>query len=63
MRASECPRISAEYLDEQRREMPGWMYEQEFEGHFGDSDVQAFRSEDIEAAFDPELEPWALTSA
>ena len=63
VRASECPRISAEYLDEQRREMPGWMYEQEFEGHFGDSDVQAFRSEDIEAAFDPELEPWALTSA
>jgi hypothetical protein len=63
VRASDCPRISAEYLDEQRREMPGWMYEQEFEGTFGDSDLRAFRTEDIEAAFDPELEPWALTSA
>jgi hypothetical protein len=60
VRADECSRIAAAFLAEQRRSMPPWMFEQEYMGVFGDSDLQAFASEDIEAAFDEEVEPWRL---
>ena len=39
--------------------MPPWMFEQEFMGVFGESDLQAFSSEDIKAAFDEEeVQAW-----
>jgi hypothetical protein len=58
--AADCPRIASEFLAEQRREMPGWMFAQEYEGVFGDSDRAAFSSEDIEAAFAEEVRTWQV---
>jgi hypothetical protein len=52
VRASECSRISPDFLEEARREMPDWMFAQEFECACTDSDRQAFAGADIEAAFD-----------
>jgi hypothetical protein len=58
--AEHCSRISAEFLEEQRQIMPGWMFSQEFEGAFGDGDRAAFASEDIEAMFDEAVAEWAI---
>lgn len=49
--ATQCPRISAEYLEEERRTNGFWWFDQEYMGKFLDSKTAAFRSEDIEAAF------------
>jgi hypothetical protein len=56
-RASECPRISPAFLEEQRRLLgPRW-YAQEFECAFVEADGQVFASEMILAAFDSDEEP------
>ena len=62
VRASDCPRISPGFLEERRREMPGWWFAQEFEGAFTDTDRAAFLGEDIEAAFGQEVVAWSLFS-
>jgi phage terminase large subunit len=51
IRASECARISSDFLEQERREKPDWLYAQEYEGEFTDHDRAAFRGEDIEALF------------
>jgi hypothetical protein len=56
----ECPRISAEFLEEERREMGEWWYMQEYFGVFMDAQSAAFRSEDIARAFAEEIEVWSL---
>ena len=58
--ALECPRISAEFLEEERREMGEWWYMQEFFCTFMDAQSAAFRSEDIARAFAEEIEVWSL---
>jgi hypothetical protein len=40
--------------------MGEWWYLQEYMCHFADAETAAFRREDIEAAFDGEVEPWDL---
>lgn len=62
VRAEDCPRIDPPFLAEQRQEMPAWMYQQEFEGEFGDSDRAVFRGEDVERAFREEVESWDIFS-
>ena len=59
--ALECPRISAEFLEEERREMGEWWYMQEYFGVFMDAQSAAFRSEDIARAFSEEIEVWNLS--
>jgi hypothetical protein len=50
-RASECPRISGEFLAEQRRLLgPRW-YAQEYESEFVEAEGQLFSAESIEAVF------------
>jgi hypothetical protein len=53
----ECPRISAEFLEQQRKKLGPLLYSQEFEGAFIDPDSSAFSSDLIAAAlvdaFDP----------
>jgi hypothetical protein len=51
IRASECSRISPEFLEQERLDKPDWLYAQEYEGEFTDHDRAAFRGEDIEALF------------
>jgi hypothetical protein len=58
--ASECPRISAEFLAEQRRVMGAYFFEQEFECRFLDSDSRAFYSDDVLAAVDNDREAWDI---
>jgi hypothetical protein len=55
--AEECPRISLEFLGEERRAMGTWWYSQEYECQFVDTIDQIFRGEDIEAAVTNEVEP------
>lgn len=58
--ATECPRISSEFLDEERRTLGEWWFRQEYGCEFMDAQAAAFRQEDVEAAFDPEVDPWAV---
>ncbi len=58
--ASQCPRISPEFLEQERRAMGDWWYRQEYECEFLDADTQPFGREDIDRAFDEEVEAWEL---
>lgn len=58
--ASDCPRISEDFLEEERRSMGDWWYRQEYECEFLDAETQPFGREDIERAFSEEVEAWTL---
>jgi len=58
--AGECPRITPEFLRDERRVLgPRW-YAQEYECSFEDTVDQVFASEDIMAAMSPDLTPLLL---
>jgi hypothetical protein len=58
--AEECPRISSEFLSEERRNVGEWWFRQEYFCEFLDSQSQAFMREDVDAMFSEEVEAWAL---
>jgi hypothetical protein len=58
--ASEVPRISGEFLEEERQTLGEWFFAQEYECRFMDAETQAFRREDIDRAFEQEVEPWSF---
>lgn len=58
--ATECPRISPEFLQEERESLGQWWFSQEYECQFVDSDSQAFRAEDIEASQTEFVDVWDL---
>jgi hypothetical protein len=58
--ATEVPRISAEILAEERRTLGEWWFEQEYMCRFLDAETQAFRREDIDRAFEEEVQAWEL---
>ncbi len=53
--ASDCPRISAEFLASERKELGEARFAEEFELAFIDSDTQAFPTHLIDRAFNPNL--------
>ncbi len=55
--ASDCPRISKEFLAEELRELGQARYSEEYELAFIDADSSAFSTSIIDAAFDPEVRP------
>jgi hypothetical protein len=55
--AEECPRIPAEFLAEQERELGPLLYQQEYQCQFVDSAETLFNSELVEAAIDPSVRP------
>ena len=55
--AEECPRISPEFLTEERAALPAWVFRQEYECSFEETDDQVFSSELVRAAITPEIEP------
>jgi len=55
-----CPRISEEFLAEERRNMGEWWYDQEYMCQFSDAETQAFRREDVERAFREDIVVWDL---
>ncbi len=58
--ADDCPRISPEFLEEERRTLPPWWFRQEYYCEFEDSEAQVFPSEAIRRAFSKEVERWDL---
>jgi hypothetical protein len=55
--AQECPRISPGFLEEERAALPAWVYRQEYECSFEETEDQVFSSELVRAAITPEVEP------
>jgi hypothetical protein len=55
--ASECPRIPAEFLDEERATLPSWVYRQEYECSFEETEDQVFTTEMVEQAVTSEVTP------
>lgn len=60
--AAECPRISEEFLEEERRALPAWVYRQEYECSFEETEDQVFSYEDVQAAISSEVSPLFPTS-
>lgn len=58
--ATACPRIPASFLEEERRTLGEWWFNQEYLCQFQDAQSQAFGRADIERAFSEEVETWAL---
>jgi len=55
--ATMCPRIPPAFLEEERRSMGAWWFEQEYLCVFKDAQDSVFRRADIDAAFTDDLEP------
>ena len=60
--AHDCVRITAEFLDEERRKMPGAWFRSEYLCEFTDTLDSVFRYEDIQAAFSSDIEPLSFGS-
>jgi len=58
--ATLCPRISPAFLEEERRTLGEWWFEQEYMCRFMDAQSQAFRREDSDRAFAEEVVHWTL---
>lgn len=58
--ATACPRITPEFLEEERRNMGAWWFSQEYECKFLDAKSAAFRQADIDRAFSENYETWDL---
>src|SRR6266571_2017904 len=58
--ATECPRISAEFLLEEKNTMGEWWFLQEYACRFLDAQTASFRSADIEQMVDQEVGVWSL---
>ena len=61
--ADQCPRISQDFLDEERAALGDWWFQQEYFGVFGDNLTSVFRWEDIQRAFAEDVETWDLDSS
>jgi hypothetical protein len=55
--ARECPRISEDFLEEERSTLPPWVYRQEYECSFEETENAVFTHEMIERAVTSEVKP------
>jgi hypothetical protein len=55
--AAECPRIPAEFLEEERDALPSWVFRQEYECSFEETEDQVFTTEMVERAVTSEVTP------
>jgi hypothetical protein len=55
--AVECPRIPADWLAQERRAMPWWVFQQEYCGIFTETDDAVFPSEWVQAALSDDVVP------
>jgi len=55
--ASECPRISEEFLEEERTALPSWVYRQEYECSFEETSDQIFTTEMIDRSVSDQVKP------
>ena len=57
VKATECPRIQASWLEEERREMGAAWFQQEYMAEFIDNGSTVFGRDVVEAAIDDDVEP------
>jgi hypothetical protein len=57
VKAEECPRITPEFLKEEREALPSWVYRQEYECSFEETEDTVFTHEMVERAVTPEVTP------
>jgi hypothetical protein len=57
VKAEDCPRISEEFLEEERASLPRRVYRQEYECSFEDTDDAVFSYEDVAGAMSSEVTP------
>ena len=62
-KASECPRITQEFLDGERREIGEWRYRQEYECEFVETIDAVFTHEQISQAMSDEIAPLEFLEA
>jgi Terminase large subunit, T4likevirus-type, N-terminal len=55
--ASDCPRISEEFLEEERAELPPFIFRQEYECSFVETEDQVFTTDLIDRAVTDEVKP------
>jgi hypothetical protein len=55
--AAECPRISEEFLEEEREALPTFVYRQEYECSFEDTEDQIFTHDMVQAAVTSDVTP------
>jgi hypothetical protein len=55
--AEQCPRIAADWLAAERRELGPLLFAQEYGCEFADDQSSAFASAIVDAAFDPKVRP------
>lgn len=58
--ATECVRISKEFLEEERGVLGRWWFSQEYLCTFEESETAVFTDEEIKAVFAKEVKSWAL---
>lgn len=58
--AYDCPRISEQFLAEEKENMGDYWFSSEYMCKFNDSVTAAFRAEDVECIVKPGLETWDL---
>ena len=58
--ATECPRISSEFLAEERQAMGQWWFDQEYMCKFLENHNQPFGAAELNAAFSEDVEWWDL---
>ena len=55
--ASQCPRIPEAFLEEEREALPSWVFRQEYECSFEETEDQVFTTEMVERAVTSEVTP------
>ncbi len=60
VKAEQCPRISKDFLEEERSTLGQYIFEQEYCCAFNDAEGSAFREEDIQRIVQSDLEVWPL---
>ena len=58
--ATDCPRISASFLAEERAALGEWFYRSEYECEFGDAQAAAFNSDELKACYSDDCEEWII---
>jgi hypothetical protein len=60
IKATECPRISQDFLDGELKQMGKWWYDQEYDCVFNDACGAAFRTSDIERIVKENVTSWEI---
>jgi Terminase large subunit, T4likevirus-type, N-terminal len=55
--ARDCPRIPASFLEEEQSTLPSWVYRQEYECSFEETEDQVFTTEMVERAVSSDVTP------